>query len=701
MADSSLRAREAHVDRIQASYGYNREDAEKVFEIMQLRSLETLFGFGCGALAAYKVTPVQRELSRSLRIFRKPWLRYPMQMAAFGAAFYVGIQLPARAIRKITPTNLFSTKRDSGIDKDTYKGETDFVSRFRLFEDSSQPTKEEDMLNYLSMYAKDPLTKPELVDQMMQNMLKKKDIVSKFQVKRSGKDEDDYFWAMGKIHGLENIAFVDTDALIATGGNPVAIQKLVNGLDKSSIPKIGSYDELCERTQTAMLEYRAAVDKLPLNPSDRKKLLSLPWYMSKRAENPVPRRGQAEYELFTELTGRDWYDDADVKFDEETKITEFDYENYIKPELLNGVDTNSQEFKDFIKMANFTSKTRHEKFQEQKAAFSALMPHLAGLSKDEMRALIHKMQNDSRKSAKAGEAGLDAHLDSVVNRDLERQLSKVSEKENYAVKNNYRHQSKTMRYADPKRMPVDENKVVDLLKNQHIFRHRLNKEVPNYTERIQNHQFENGVLSYLSNVAKGEMLDLVREVGINRNSMEFTSIQDVLEMESKYVHPSDRMFGKFLNAMFTPLDMTDYEDDFVSFAESQGELPLQNVQRLLAYAEEPWPQSDMTAGVAIPDEPPITASTPSMKEMFKDFYAVPEEEEIDFYGKEDGEDEYGDEDEEGEGEEEGGDYGEEDYGEEEEEVVWPPPSLLLADPLEDRYFKANENVRGQYSDVEI
>ena len=126
-------------------------------------------------------------------------------------------------------------------------------------------------------------------------------------------------------------------------------------------------------------------------------------------------------------------------------------------------------------------------------------------------------------------------------------------------------------------MPVDENKVVDLLKNQHIFRHKLNKEVPNYTDRIQNHQLENGVLSYLSNIAKGEMLDLVREVGINRDSMEFTSIQDVLEMEGKYVHPSDRMFGKFLNAMFTPLDMTDYEDDFVSFAEYPGEMPLQSV----------------------------------------------------------------------------------------------------------------------------
>ena len=168
----------------------------------------------------------------------------------------------------------------------------------------------------------------------------------------------------------------------------------------------------------------------------------------------------------------------------------------------------------------------------------------------------------------------------------------------------------------------------------------------------------------------------------------------MLDTEAKFVYPSDRMFGKFMNAMFTPLDMTDYEDDFVSFAEYPGELPLSNVQRLLAYAEEPWPQSDMTAGVSIPDEPPINSVNPGMKEIFKDFYTVPEEEEIDFYGKEDGDDEYGDEYGEEGGEEGGEDYGEEDYGEEEEEVAWPPPALITPDPLEDRYFKAGETMRG-------
>jgi len=51
-----------------------------------------------------------------------------------------------------------------------------------------------------------------------------------------------------------------------------------------------------------------------LNSSDRKKLLALPFYLSKRSQDPVPKRGQLEYELFRELTGKEWnhYDHVNI-----------------------------------------------------------------------------------------------------------------------------------------------------------------------------------------------------------------------------------------------------------------------------------------------------------------------------------------------------------------------------------------------------
>lgn len=86
--------------------------------------------------------------------------------------------------------------------------------------------------------------------------------------------------------------------------------------------------------------------------------------MAKRNDIPEPRRGQFEWDLFEELTGSKWTDDALVRFDEEHKITEFDYEKYLNPELLKDVDTSSESFKELIKAINYSTKTKVERLQE-------------------------------------------------------------------------------------------------------------------------------------------------------------------------------------------------------------------------------------------------------------------------------------------------------------------------------------------------
>ena len=71
--------------------------------------------------------------------------------------------------------------------------------------------------------------------------------------------------------------------------------------------------------------------------------------MAKRSEDPEPRRGQSFFDLFKELTGEDWYADARIQHDLETKITEFDYEKYLNPTLLKDVDTSTEEFKEIVR----------------------------------------------------------------------------------------------------------------------------------------------------------------------------------------------------------------------------------------------------------------------------------------------------------------------------------------------------------------
>lgn len=84
------------------------------------------------------------------------------------------------------------------------------------------------------------------------------------------------------------------------------------------------------------------------------------------------------------------------------------------------------------------------------------MPLLHGLTEKEQRSFLHLLQNKTED---------ERLLNYITADDLKIKLAQVSEAENYALKNRYRHQRKTMDYAEKKRMPIDESKVKDLLRN--------------------------------------------------------------------------------------------------------------------------------------------------------------------------------------------------------------------------------------------
>lgn len=153
MSDPGHRARDKAITRIQASYGYDYENAEKVYEIMRIKQVEQLFGCSMGALAVYKVLPVIREMEASHAIMRKAWMRYPLLATAFGSAFFVGVQLPVRFFSKLT-------HRHEQVTHENYYGRNDLVGRFRAFEEQKGTSAEDELLDHLSMYDKDPLSKP-------------------------------------------------------------------------------------------------------------------------------------------------------------------------------------------------------------------------------------------------------------------------------------------------------------------------------------------------------------------------------------------------------------------------------------------------------------------------------------------------------------------------------------------------------------
>lgn len=127
-------------------------------------------------------------------------------------------------------------------------------------------------------------------------------------------------------------------------------------------------------------------------------------------------------------------------------------------------------------------------------------------------------------------------------------------------------------------MPIDESKLKDVLRNQATFKVAIDQEIGNYNRQINNPQFENGILTYLNEATYGEMRDLVRDVGISSDNIEFVNVGDLAKKrEQLFVHQSDHNFNYLMNALFTPLDMTDYENTFVGYNEVEGAIPFNNV----------------------------------------------------------------------------------------------------------------------------
>lgn len=103
----------------------------------------------------------------------------------------------------------------------------------------------------------------------------------------------------------------------------------------------------------------------------------------------------------------------------------------------------------------------------------------------------------------------------------------------------------------------------------------MNTDIGTYAKHLQNTQFENGLLTYVNEGTFGDMNELIKDVGINNDTLEFYNVQDLQKQKERLqVFPSDHNFQYLMNALFTPLDMTDYEDNFVGFNEVGGALPI-------------------------------------------------------------------------------------------------------------------------------
>lgn len=146
------------------------------------------------------------------------------------------------------------------------------------------------------------------------------------------------------------------------------------------------------------------------------------------------------------------------------------------------------------------------------------MPILTTLTEQETEDFLHLVRNKGR-NLDSMQQDTNELIDQACSDDLKKKLAKKSEEENFALKNRFQHEKKTMKYAKKEKMPIDQSKVKDLLRNQHVFRAKVNEEVETYNADIDNTQFANGVLTYINEAAWGDLRDLLKDVGINRQTI--------------------------------------------------------------------------------------------------------------------------------------------------------------------------------------
>ena len=145
-------------------------------------------------------------------------------------------------------------------------GSTDLLSRFREVHAGKEITSQERILEYITTCT--PMSGSEIrkdLEKITNAGLKK---YENKRVKRQGKDKDDIFWLMGKIHGLENIAFLTKEELDSIDGNPIRLQHLVNQA-KPTGHIASSFNEWRDKLNDTLAKYKEAVNKLNLTMSDK------------------------------------------------------------------------------------------------------------------------------------------------------------------------------------------------------------------------------------------------------------------------------------------------------------------------------------------------------------------------------------------------------------------------------------------------
>lgn len=237
--------------------------------------------FGCtiGAFFGWRAHKKLNSIAaNSYAYFRKPFMKIPIPAFFFFCGYYGARQLRARILGGRKPLNMSKMSGDSEV-----------LSSFRNEEQATFSNGVQlGVVDYLMQNS--DLSRTGIMDAIFAKYADDGTIY-KYRIKRTGPDADPHKWLLGKIHGLENLAYLDDETIEACSGNPVKLQMAINNviIPDSIAP---NYEDMVKKYFESLKNYKNQINKLQLFPSDRKKMLALPFYLQKRRQNPEPKPGQ-------------------------------------------------------------------------------------------------------------------------------------------------------------------------------------------------------------------------------------------------------------------------------------------------------------------------------------------------------------------------------------------------------------------------
>jgi hypothetical protein len=113
--------------------------------------------------------------------------------------------------------------------------------------------------------------------------------------------------------------------------------------------------------------------------------------------------------------------------------------------------------------------------------------------------------------------------------------------------------------------------------------------VVTYEESQFESKYENGLLTYATELAFGDLHELLKDIGIFNHNLETFNSTERDEHDDDVIGDDDENIATFMNSRYTMIDMTDYENDFPGYNEVGDDVPIMNPMLAASLNDEMTP----------------------------------------------------------------------------------------------------------------